>query len=122
MRKKCLKTECAENLISMVLEKQQNRYKTYEQYNETNRGKQQLDNEGFCSGIHKVKKNTGLQIKNKRIVICLSKISKKLVLRSRIRMFLGLPDPDPLVRSRYGSGSFFHQAKIVRKTLIGIVL
>ncbi len=38
---------------------------TYEQYNETNRGKQQLDNEGFCSGIHKVKKNTGLQIKKK---------------------------------------------------------
>jgi hypothetical protein len=40
---------------------------------------------------------------------------------ARIRMFLGLidPDPDPLVRAqRYvsGSGSFYHQAKIVRKT------
>jgi hypothetical protein len=34
-------------------------------------------------------------------------------------MFLGLPDPDPLVQ-RYGSGSgsFYHHAKIVRKTLI----
>ncbi len=28
----------------------------------------------------------------------------------RIHMFLGLPDPDPLVQ-RYGSGSFYHQAK-----------
>jgi hypothetical protein len=26
-------------------------------------------------------------------------------------MFLGLPDPDPLVR--YGSGSFYHHAKIL---------
>jgi hypothetical protein len=39
-------------------------------------------------------------------------------------MFLGLldPDPDPLVRvmSGYGSGSgsFYHQAKKIRKTLI----
>jgi hypothetical protein len=33
-------------------------------------------------------------------------------------MFLSLPDPDPLVRGRYGSGSFYHQAKIIRKTLI----
>jgi hypothetical protein len=42
-----------------------------------------------------------------------------------IRMFLGLLDPDPLVqRYRYGSGSdsFCHRAKIVRKTLIPIVL
>ncbi len=39
----------------------------------------------------------------------------------RIHMFLGLldPDPDPLVR---GYGSFYHQAKIVRKTLIPIFL
>ncbi len=39
-----------------------------------------------------------------------------------IRMFLGLLDPDPLVkrtRSGSGSGSFYRQAKIVRKTLIG---
>jgi hypothetical protein len=37
--------------------------------------------------------------------------------------FLGLldPDPDPL-RKRYGSGSFYHQAKIVRKTLIPTAL
>jgi hypothetical protein len=49
------------------------------------------------------------------------------VLRIRIRilminMFLGLPDPDPLVRNTDPvpeSGSFYHQAKkIVRKTLI----
>jgi hypothetical protein len=43
----------------------------------------------------------------------------------RIRMFLGLldPDPDPLIRGtyRYGSGSFYHHAKIVRKTLIPTV-
>jgi hypothetical protein len=40
----------------------------------------------------------------------------------RIHMFLGLLDPDPLVK-RYGSGSgfFYHQAKIVRKTLIPTV-
>jgi hypothetical protein len=39
-------------------------------------------------------------------------------------MFLGLPDPDPdpLVQDTYGSGSFYHQAKIVRKTLIPTVL
>jgi hypothetical protein len=38
-------------------------------------------------------------------------------------MFLGLldPDPDPLVK-RYGSGSFYHKAKTVRKTLISTVL
>ncbi len=37
--------------------------------------------------------------------------------------FLGLRDldTDPLVK-RYGSGSFFHQAKIVKKTLIPTVL
>jgi hypothetical protein len=39
----------------------------------------------------------------------------------RIRMFLGLLDPYLLVK-RYGSGSFHHQAKIVRKTLIPTVL
>jgi hypothetical protein len=49
------------------------------------------------------------------------------VLRIRIRrihMFLGLLNPDLLVRDRYesGSGSFYHQAKIVRKTLIPTVL
>jgi hypothetical protein len=33
----------------------------------------------------------------------------------RIRTFLGLLDPDPLVRGRYESESFYHQAKIVRK-------
>jgi hypothetical protein len=45
-------------------------------------------------------------------------------------MFLGLPDPDPdpdpLVRgyesgSGYGSGSIYHQTKIVIKTLIPTV-
>jgi hypothetical protein len=43
----------------------------------------------------------------------------------RIGMFLGPLDPDPLVRTtRYGSGSgsFYHRAKIVIKTLILIVL
>jgi hypothetical protein len=44
----------------------------------------------------------------------------------RIRMFSGLPDPDPLVPGTYGSGSgsgsFYHQDKIVRKTLIPNVL
>jgi hypothetical protein len=41
----------------------------------------------------------------------------------RIRMFLGLldPDPDPCSQ-RYGSGSFYHQSKIVRKTLISTPL
>jgi hypothetical protein len=44
--------------------------------------------------------------------------SSQAVLRiriRRIRMFLGLLDPDPLSQS-YGSGSFSHQAKAVRKT------
>ncbi len=38
----------------------------------------------------------------------------------RIHMFLGLLDPDPSVRygSGSGSGSFYHQAIKVRKTLI----
>jgi hypothetical protein len=53
-----------------------------------------------------------------------------LVLRiriRRIRMFLGLLDPDPLARSTDpdpapGFGSFYHLAKIVRKTLILTVL
>jgi hypothetical protein len=48
------------------------------------------------------------------------------VLWIRIRMFLGLLDPDPerLVRGTDtdGSGSFNHQAKIGRKTLIPTVL
>jgi hypothetical protein len=41
-------------------------------------------------------------------------------------MFLGVPDPDPLIRhgsgsrSGFGSGSFYHSVKIVRKTLIPI--
>jgi hypothetical protein len=26
-------------------------------------------------------------------------------------MFFGHPDPDPLARGRYGSGSFYHEAK-----------
>jgi hypothetical protein len=45
-------------------------------------------------------------------------------IRVLIRMFLGLPDPhpDPLVtKYRSGSGSFHHQAKILRKTLISTV-
>jgi hypothetical protein len=41
----------------------------------------------------------------------------------RISKFLGLPDPDTLFRGYgSGSGSFHHQAKIVRKTLISNVL
>jgi hypothetical protein len=43
------------------------------------------------------------------------------VLRIRIRrihIFLGLPDPDPLVRCGSGPGSFYHQGKIARKTLM----
>ncbi len=41
----------------------------------------------------------------------------------RIHMFLGLPDPDPLERyGSSGSGSFYHHAKIVRKTLIPTIL
>ncbi len=45
-------------------------------------------------------------------------------LRIRIRMFLGLLNPDPLVGTRNGpgSGSKCHAAKIVRKTLIPTVL
>jgi hypothetical protein len=41
------------------------------------------------------------------------------VLRIRILVFLGLldPDPDPLVE-RDRSGSFYHQAKILRKSLV----
>jgi hypothetical protein len=48
---------------------------------------------------------------------------REAVLRIRIHMFLGLPDPDPLV-TRYGSGSgsFYHHAIIVRKTLIPTIL
>ncbi len=42
------------------------------------------------------------------------------VLRIRIQGLLD-PDPDPLVRG-IGSGSFHHQAKIVRKTLIPTAL
>jgi hypothetical protein len=46
------------------------------------------------------------------------------VLRIRIRMFLSLldPDSDPLVGTRYGSGSFYNQTKIVKKTFIPTVL
>ncbi len=42
----------------------------------------------------------------------------------RIRMFLGLLDPDPEVLGGTDpeSGSFYHQAKIVRKPLISTVL
>jgi hypothetical protein len=55
------------------------------------------------------------------------KLAKNPVLRIRIRirMFLGIldPDPDPLVRgTKSGSGSFYHQAKRVRKTLIPTAL
>jgi hypothetical protein len=40
-----------------------------------------------------------------------------------IRMLLGLLDPGGYgsFSQRYGSGSFYHQAKIVRKTLIPTV-
>ncbi len=39
-------------------------------------------------------------------------------------MFLGLLDPDPArsISKRHGSGSFYHQAKIERKTVILTVL
>jgi hypothetical protein len=38
-------------------------------------------------------------------------------------MFLGLPDPDPLVRGMDPDpDSFYHQAKTVRKPLIPTVL
>ncbi len=52
-----------------------------------------------------------------------SNLNRLLIQICRIRMFLGLPDPDPdpLVQDTYGSGSFYHQAKIVRKTLIPTV-
>ncbi len=41
----------------------------------------------------------------------------------RYSMFLGLPDPDPLVkRYGFGSESFYPQAKLVRKTMIPTVL
>jgi hypothetical protein len=41
----------------------------------------------------------------------------------RIHMFLDLPDPYPdFISQRYGSGAFYHQAKIVRKLLIPTVL
>ncbi len=49
---------------------------------------------------------------------------QKSVLRiriRRIRMFLGPLDPDPLVRGT-DPGAFYHQAKIVRKTLVPTVL
>jgi len=40
-----------------------------------------------------------------------------------IRMFLGFPDPDPLVRGTEPErGSFYHQAKIARKPFIPTVL
>ncbi len=53
-----------------------------------------------------------------------SNLNRLLIRIRRIRMFLGLPDPDPdpLVQGTYGSGSFYHQAKIVRKTLIPTAL
>jgi hypothetical protein len=37
-------------------------------------------------------------------------------------MFLGVPDPDPLVRGTDPDPALEHQAKIVRKTLIPTVL
>jgi hypothetical protein len=48
----------------------------------------------------------------------------KVVLHVRIwsRMFFGMLDPDLSIGTRYGSGSFYHQAKILRKTLIAAVL
>jgi hypothetical protein len=49
----------------------------------------------------------------------------KAVLRIRIRLFLSLPDPFSTgygSGSVSGSGSFYHQAKVVRKTLIPTVL
>ena len=47
-----------------------------------------------------------------------------LRIRIRIHMFLDLLDPDlePLVRGMDGSGSFFHHAKTVWKTLIPSIL
>jgi hypothetical protein len=60
------------------------------------------------------------------LIFCSSDRAEKLiqylpVLRIRIRMFLGLQDPDPLVRGTV-SGSFYHVAKKVRKTLIPTVM
>ncbi len=56
-------------------------------------------------------------------------INLRAVLRIQIRilrilLFLVLPDPDPLVRGTAAApdGPFYHQAKIVRKTLIPSVL
>ncbi len=40
----------------------------------------------------------------------------------RIHMFLGLPDPDPLVRGMDPATDPDHHAKIVRKTLIPPIL
>ncbi len=56
------------------------------------------------------------------------KAELRIRIRSRIRMFLGLlePDPEQLVGMMNGSvtvsGSFYHEAKKVRKTLIHTVL
>ncbi len=44
------------------------------------------------------------------------------ILIRRIHMFLGLGSEYGSLCQRYGSGSFYHQAKIVRKTLIPTVL
>jgi hypothetical protein len=68
-----------------------------------------------------------------RIVTLLQTVPKQLhhfipmfrIQIHRIHMFLGLPDPDPdpLFRGMdAGFGSFYHQAKIVRKSLIPTVL
>ncbi len=53
-----------------------------------------------------------------------SNLNRLLIRIRRICMFLGLPDPDPdpLVQGTYGSGSFYHEAKIVRKTWIPTAL
>ncbi len=51
----------------------------------------------------------------------ISPLSLYSVCRIRINKFLGIPDPDPLVRESE-SGSSHHQAKIVRKPLISTVL
>jgi hypothetical protein len=48
------------------------------------------------------------------------KSSLKAVLRIRIHVFLGLLDPDPLVRGM--DPDPYHKAKMVRKTLISTVL
>jgi hypothetical protein len=50
-------------------------------------------------------------------------IRKQPVLRIRNRrMFLGLLDPAGSISQRYGSESFYHQAKIVGRTLIPTAL